>query len=163
MDMEIELNRHELLICDIMGSIRRKNAMQFNYDRQVSKQNPYDMDIDGFKGEYIVAKYLNVMPDLSINEKKNPIDLYWNNLSVDVKATRNPNGHIYVTEYHKLSPCDLYIQVILNDNGGLIKGWADSKYLFLNADLIHGSHPSYKLDQHKLKDIRILNESILRS
>ena len=49
--MKIQFNRHEMLVCDIFGSIRRKNAMQFNNDRQVSKQDPYDMDIDGFMGE----------------------------------------------------------------------------------------------------------------
>ena len=32
-----------MLVCELFGSIRRKNAMQFNFDNQVSKQNPYDI------------------------------------------------------------------------------------------------------------------------
>ena len=117
--LNIKLNRHELMLCDIFGTVRRKNAMQFNYDRQVSKQDKYDMDIDGFKGEYIVAQYLNVMPDFSINEKKNPIDLHWNNKSIDVKSTRNPNGNIYITEYHKKKPIK-YISIFSNSYFGVI-------------------------------------------
>lgn len=148
--MKIEFNRHELLICDLFGSIRRKNAMQFNVDRQVSNQNPYDMDIDGFMGEFAVAKHLNVMVDTSINEKKNPIDLYWMGKSIDVKTSRNPLADIHVTEYHKKKPCDLYIQVILVDDCAYLSGWVDSKSLFEKAMLIHGSHPSYRLNQKEL-------------
>lgn len=157
--MDFKLNRHEMLICDLFGSIRRKNAMQFNYDRQVSKQNPYDMDIDGFMGEFIVAKFLNIMPDFTINEKKNPIDLIWNNLSIDVKTTRNPNGNIYITEYHKKNPCDIYIQVIINENIGTISGWIDDIELFNVAEYISGNHPSYKITQNQLKSIKELKES----
>jgi hypothetical protein len=149
--MIIELNRHELVVCDIFGSIRRKNAMQFNYDRQVSKQNPYDMDIDGFMGEFIVAKYLNVMPDFTINEKKNAVDLKWNNRTIDVKTTRNPRGNVYVTEYHRKKPCDLYIQVVLEDaHIGRITGWIGKETMFQVAELQDGKHPSYCIKQSSL-------------
>jgi len=154
--MKIELNRHEMLMCELFGSIRRKNAMQFNYDRQVSKQDPYDMDIDGFMGEFVVAKYLNIMVDTSINEKKNPTDLYFNAYSVDVKTTRNPKGAVYVTEYHRKSPCDYYIQVVINGNVGHITGWIDKYDLFSKAEYISGSHPSYKLNQENLLPIELL-------
>ena len=149
--MIIELNRHELVVCDLFGSIRRKNAMQFNYDRQVSKQNPYDMDIDGFMGEFIVAKYLNVMPDFTINEKKNAVDLIWNNKTIDVKTTRNPRGNVYVTEYHRKSPCDIYIQVVLLDaHLGEITGWIGKETMFDVATLVEGKHPSYCIKQPDL-------------
>ena len=149
--MKITLNRHELLMCDLFGSIRRKNAMQFNYDRQVSKQNPYEMDIDGFTGELMVAKHLNVMPDFTINEKKNATDLIWNNRTIDVKTTRNPRGNVYVTEYHRKSPCDLYIQVVLEDIGvGNITGWICKETMFQVATLVEGKHPSYCIKQSDL-------------
>jgi hypothetical protein len=151
--MIIELNRHEMHICEFFGSIRRKNAMQFNYDRQVSKQDPYDMDIDGFTGEFVVAKFLNVMPDFTINERKNPTDLICQGKTIDVKTTRNPNGHIYVTDYHKNNPCDFYVQVILSDNIAKLTGWSDSKTLFEKATLITRNHPSYCLKQSDLFNI----------
>jgi hypothetical protein len=154
--MKIELNRHEMLVCELFGSIRRKNAMQFNFDNQVSKQNPYDMDIDGFMGEFVVAKHLNVMVDTSINEKKNPIDLYWNNKSIDVKTSRNNDAKLYVTEYHRIKPCDIYIMVFIEENIAIIKGWIDSKTLFEKAKLIVGKHKAYMLEQNCLKNIETI-------
>jgi hypothetical protein len=149
--MRIDLSRQELMICDIIGSIRRKNAMQHNKDRQVSNQDPFQQDIDGFMGEFIVAKYLNLMPDFSINAKKNPIDLRdQSGNSIDVKTTRNPQGKIYVTEYHRNSPCDIYIQVVIDETGGDIIGWIKGSDLFDKATLIGGSHPSYMLEQSDL-------------
>ena len=158
--MKILLNRHEMLICEMFGTIRRKNAMQFNYDRQVSKQDPFDMDIDGFMGEFVVAKYLNVMPDFTINEKKNPTDLLWNGKTIDIKTTRNPNGKIYVTEYHRKSPCDIYIQVVVDQNIADITGWIDSITLFEKAKLLEGNHPSYCLNQEDLFDIECIKELV---
>ena len=155
--MKIQFNRHEMLVCDIFGSIRRKNAMQFNNDRQVSKQDPYDMDIDGFMGEFAVAKYLNVMVDTSINEKKNPTDLVWKDKTIDVKATRNPSGDIWITEYHRKSPCDLYIQTVIDGDTATITGWIDSKTLFEVAELItNNNRQSYKLCQKDLFPIEML-------
>jgi hypothetical protein len=155
--MRIDLSRQELFICEYFGTMRRKNAMQFNVDRQVSKQNPYDMDIDGFKGEFIVAKYLNLMPDFTLNERKNPVDLWIKGKSIDVKATRNKLGNIYVTMYHKKNPCDYYIQTVVDDLGGLIRGWISGEDLFKVAVLNEEhSHPSYMLPQAQLKPIEDL-------
>jgi hypothetical protein len=155
--MRIDLSRQELFICEYFGTMRRKNAMQFNVDRQVSKQNPYDMDIDGFKGEFIVAKYLNLMPDFTLNERKNPVDLWLKGKSIDVKATRNKLGNIYVTMYHKKNPCGYYIQTVVDDLGGLIRGWISGEDLFKVAILNEEhSHPSYMLPQAQLKPIEDL-------
>lgn len=154
--MRIQLNRHELLFCDLFGTARRKNAMQFNHDRQVSKQNPYDMDIDGFRGEFAVAKYLNVMVDTSLNEKKNPVDLIWNGKTIDVKATRHKNAHILVTEYHKHHPCDLYVQTYIEDDAVTIVGWIDNRTLFKEAEIRTEGQVSYWLKDDKLFPIEML-------
>ena len=156
--MRIEFNRHELLICELMGTVRRKNAMQFNADRQVSNQNPYDMDIDGFMGEFAVAKYLNVMVDTTINEKKNPVDIIWNGHTIDVKTTRNTHANIHVTEYHRKSPCDIYIQVIIDKESAILSGWVDSNTLFEKAEYLDNDHPSYRLQQKHLFHIAKLKE-----
>jgi len=148
------LSKHELFLCEYFGTMRRKNAMQFNFDRQVSQQDPYEMDIDGFKGEYLVAKYLNLMPDFSINQKKNPADLKTSGgRTIDVKSTRNKEGDVYVTEYHRKKPCDFYILVVLDDVGGDIVGWVDKDELFQFATLQGGSHPSYRYDRKRLNPI----------
>ena len=147
-DIKIEFSRHELMICELFGTVRRKNAMQFNVDRQVSLQNPYEMDIDGFMGEFAVAKFLNVMVDTSIAEKKNPVDLLWNGKTIDVKSTRVSNASIFVTEYHRTKPCNLYVLVTLENDAAILSGWIDSDGLFKHAEAVGKDHPSYRLD-HK--------------
>ena len=126
--------------------------MQFNKDRQVSKRDPYDIDIDGFMGEFIIAKYLGIMPDFSLNERKNSIDLISKKgKSIDVKTTRNPDGKLYVTDYHKKNPCDIYILVVIDDLGGDVIGWIDKDSLFKNATYSDSNnHPSYILEQQYL-------------
>lgn len=150
--MRIDLSRQELFICEYIGTCRRKNAMQFNKDRQVSKRDPYDIDIEGFMGEFIVAKHLGVMPDFSLNERKNPIDLVSRKgKTIDVKTTRNPAGKLYVTEYHRKNPCDIYILILVDDFGGDLIGWIDKESLFEKATYTDANnHPSYVLEQEQL-------------
>jgi len=53
-------------------------------------------------GEFIVAKHLGVMPDFSLNETQNPIDLVSRKgKTVDVKTTQNPDGQVLCTEYRR--------------------------------------------------------------
>jgi len=159
--MRIDLTRHEFFICEYIGSIRRKNAMTHNTDRQISNQDPFQQDIDGFVGEYIVAKYFNLMPDFSVNPKKNPIDLISRTgKSLDVKTTRNKDGKVYVTDYHKNNPCDFYILVVIDDKGGDIAGWIDQETLFSIAKTITKKdksgkdHTSYVIEQEQLSKIK---------
>ena len=60
---------------------------------------------------------------------------------------------MYVTEYHRKSPCDFYILIVLDDAGGDIVGWVDKDELFQFATLMGGSHPSYKYDRKRLNPI----------
>ena len=158
--MKYILSKHELFLCEYMGTLRRKNAMQFNMDRQYSQRDAYEIDIDGFMGEYIVAKHLNLMCDFSLSEKKSPIDLITSGgSSIDVKSTRSDNKGLSVTGYHKKSPCDFYILVLCEDDGGEILGWADKHLLFQNAKevikTINGKQiPYYEFNLDKLENIK---------
>ena len=150
--MRYDLDKHELLFCEFFGVMRRKNAMQHNADQQYSKRNPYDIDIDGFMGEYIVAKHLNLCPDVSLNEKKNPIDLRTHaGSSIDVKTTRSKDKPLTVTAYHKKNPCDFYIYVLCDDLGGEIIGWVDKEEFFHFAT---EKERFYVYDQKKLNPIK---------
>ncbi len=158
--MKYTLTKHELFLCEYMGTMRRKNAMQFNMDRQYSKRDPYSIDIDGFMAEYIVAKHLNLMCDFSLNEKKNPTDLItYNGSTIDVKSTRSEEKGLSVTGYHRKNPCDFYILVLCEDDGGDILGWTDKDNFFLNStQVIKGIGekviPYYEFNLNKLENIK---------
>lgn len=157
--MRVTLTEQEIQICHYMGKQRRANAMMHNTDQKVSDRDAEKIDIDGFMAEFIVAKRFNVMPDFSIRPFKNPVDLTINKKTVDVKSTRNPQGKMYVTEYHKTNPCDIYIQVVLDDFGGHITGFVTCDDLFANAEIKHTidqfgkEHTSYVLDQSFLQPL----------
>jgi hypothetical protein len=158
--MRINLNRHELLLCEFFGVMRRKNAMTHNADRQYSDRNPYDIDIDGFMGEFIVAKFLNLCPDFSLNEKKNPVDLKTHNgKTIDVKTTRNKNKPLMITEYHKKNPCDFYIYLLCDDLGADILGWIDKDNFFKEATLKTTKNYNSYAYEKELKNIKIFDKT----
>ena len=87
--MRIDLTQEEIRIVRFMGKARRDNAQKFNKDKQISDQDPYQIDIDGFMGEFIVAKALNVMPDFELTAKKKDYDLIdAEGNKIDVKSSR---------------------------------------------------------------------------
>ena len=132
--MRIDLTQEEIRIVKFMGKARRDNAQKYNKDKQVSQQDPYQIDTDGFMGEFIVAKVLNLMPDFELTVKKKDYDLIdAEGNKIDVKSSRVENIKLRVTEYHDKSPCDIYILCIVDDLGGDIRCWGAWNYIKANA------------------------------
>ena len=123
--MRIDLTQEEIRIVKFMGKARRDNAQKYNKDKQVSQQDPYQIDTDGFMGEFIVAKVLNLMPDFELTVKKKDYDLIdAEGNKIDVKSSRLENIKLRVTEYHNKSPCDIYVLSIVDDIGGDKRCWS---------------------------------------
>jgi len=134
--MRIYLTQEEIRIVRFMGKARRDNAQKFNKDKQISDQDPYQIDIDGFMGEFIVAKALNVMPDFELTAKKKDYDLIdAEGNKIDVKSSRIDNIKLRITEYHNKSPCDIYVLCIVDDLGGDIRCWSSWEKIKSIADI----------------------------
>lgn len=148
----IDLTTEELLICRLLGVMRRSSAMHSVKDRQVGKNDTWAIDIDGMVGEYCVAKHLNVCPDLTVGPRKGGADLISRTKQrVDVKTTRVPDGRLLATMEKAEDPCDIYILVIVDDKGGNIMGYATKEQLFSPeniTDLGHGD--GYAMTQDRL-------------
>lgn len=148
------LGQGEIMICTVMGTLRRKNAMIHNEDRRYSNRNPFEIDIDGFIGEYIIAKHLNIMPDFTLNERRTPADLILpDGRTVDVKTTRSSSKGIVITGYHRESPCDIYVLIQLMDHHYEIVGWLPKEDCFDNPSDIkdrYGNPSKYIVDREKL-------------
>jgi hypothetical protein len=151
----IDLTEEELFICRMLGVMRRSSAMHSVKDRQVGKNDTWAIDIDGMVGEYCVAKYLNVCPDLTVGPRSGGADLISRTKQrIDVKTTRIPDGRLLATIEKAKDPCDIYILVIVDDKGGNIIGYATKDQLFSIAnitDLGHGE--GYALNQEDLKPL----------
>lgn len=121
-------------------------------DQQMGKQDTWAIDIDGMIGEFCVAKYLNLCPDLTIGIRKGGADLITKEgKTIDVKTTRHKNGKLLATLKKIDSQCDRYIFVVVDDFGGNIIGWANKEKLFTDenkTDLGHGV--GYAMTQEQL-------------
>jgi len=67
-------------------------------DQQMGNQDTWSIDIDGMVGEYCVAKFLNLCPDLTVGIRSGGADLMTHKgMSMDVKTTRHKNGKLLAT------------------------------------------------------------------
>ena len=156
--MRIDLSAEELRVVRFIGRARRDNAQKFNKDKQISDQDPYQIDIDGFMGEFIVAKAFNLMPDFELTQKKKNFDLVdGEGLKIDVKSSRHDKIKLRVTEYHDKSPCDIYILCIVDDKGGDIRCWGawgdikENAYKEETTDRYGNKATCYAISQHLLQ------------
>ena len=140
--MRVDLTKAELHICRILGLMRRSTALDKVVDKQMGKQSPWEIDMNGMIAEYCVAKALNVCPDLTISVRSGGQDLATpGGHSVDVKSTTYKDGRLLCTLSKANEPCDFYVLVVTDDEGGTIAGWAAKEDIFLDKnkqDLGHG-------------------------
>ena len=148
----IDLSIHELLICKTLGIFRRTCASGNVVDRQVGKQDPWEIDVDGVVGEYCVAKMLNVFPDFTVSIRKGGVDLISSSgKTIDVKTTRYKNGRLLATTSKVNDPCDIYILAIVDDKGCDVVGWATKEQLLQDVNLIDLGHgKGFSLNQDQL-------------
>lgn len=151
----IDLTTEELLICRLLGVMRRSSAMHSVQDRQVGTNDTWEIDVDGMVGEYCVAKHLNVCPDLTVGPRSGGSDLISRKKkTIDVKTTRVTNGHLLVHLDKINNPCDIYILVIVDDFGGNIIGYAPKEEIFHEHKIKKLGHgPGYALTQSELKPL----------
>jgi hypothetical protein len=152
--MRVDLTGAELHICRILGIMRRNTARKDVEDKQMGDQSPWDIDMHGMIGEYCVAKLLNVCPDLTVSIRRGGKDLEtFNGRSIDVKATTYKTGSLLVTLKKKEDPCDIYVLVVVDDDGGDVVGWAKKEDIFLDENKTNKGHGvGYGLTQYQLNN-----------
>jgi hypothetical protein len=147
----VDLSVHEMLVCQTLGILRRSSAQGNVKDQQMGEQDKWQIDIDGVIGEFCVAKHFNVFPDMTVGIRKGGTDLTVKEKSVDVKTTRIKSGRLLSTLKKAEDPCDLYVLVIVDDQGGDIAGWAGKEDLFKPENIGNLGHgDGYILNQNQL-------------
>jgi hypothetical protein len=154
----INLSVHELLICKTLGVFRRTCASGNVVDRQMGKQDPWEIDIDGMVGEFRVAKWLNVCPDFTVSIRKGGVDLVSpSGKTIDVKTTRYKTGRLLATSSKVNDACDFYVLAIVDDTGCSIAGWATKEELLREDNLLDLGHgKGYAMEQSKLNQGKLI-------
>lgn len=156
MNNTITLNPAEQKLAQYLAKVRHsRNRREGVKDRQVGPQSSAQTDLDGIAGEIVVAKLLNVYPDLAVDHRPDH-DLsvtLWNGLTVgvDVKTTRYKNGKLLAVPSKSLKVADAYALVVGEFPAYRVAGFALGEALVHESRLIDLGHgPTYGLPQSAL-------------
>ena len=160
MQHEYTLTKLEQKISSTGGKMRYDSNRKAGLpNAKVSKRDPMDIEKIGVAGELVVAKYLNLYPDLSIFVRKSGADLIThNNKKIDVKTTFYDRGKLiafYKTDYGDV---DTFVLVTAEHYPTVvIRGWAKREDL-INDDKIGnlGYGKVFVMEQSELRDIDLL-------
>lgn len=151
--MRVKLDEREIrLAMETAVARRTANRRSAVRDGQMGKQDPWQTDIDGVIGEFAFAKLFGYFPDLTAIPRTGTPDFTTREgKSVDVKATRLPNGRLVATPKKATQPSDLYALMVLDDDGATFCGWIEGTKLFSDENLTDLGHgPTYAVKQDRL-------------
>ena len=128
-------------------------------NKQMSKQNPIEIERDGVLSEMAFGKRFNLYPDFSVHPRKGGADLITHQgLRVDIKATRYKSGRLLIHIDKTVEDVDIYVLAIIDgddvDFVGYIKS-ADAIKQEYVKDLGHGV--GYVIEQTSLTKFKESN------
>lgn len=155
MSENVLLNEAEVAIAGGLIYLRQSvNRQAGIVNQKAGKQDPVTTEQVGVYGELAFAKWANVYPDLSTHLRKGSSDATFRGWSVDVKATRNPHGELWVdARTDKLA--DLYVLVYVNHASCDLLGWCWSGEI---PQRTTDMRAPYRIGQQYLDDMRHLLE-----
>jgi len=122
---------------------------------KIGNQSNESTDIDGFGAELIVAKHLNLYPDLSINPRSGGTDLVSKKgKTIDVKQTQYKTGRLLATlKKNSDDNCsDIFVLVIGTFPDYEIIGWCYKEELLKEENILDLGHgKGYALNQDRLR------------
>jgi hypothetical protein len=128
-------------------------------NKQMSKQNPIEIERDGVLSEMAFGKRFNLYPDFSVHPRKGGADLITHQgLRVDIKATRYKSGRLLIHIDKTVEDVDIYVLAIIDgddvDFVGYIKS-ADAIKQEYVKDLGYGV--GYVIEQTSLTKFKEAN------
>ena len=157
------LDKYEQQIVELSAKQRFGNKVNTGWDGYgtVNKKSTLELDIVGFGAEFIFCRELNLYPDFKIHNtsKRQGTDYYdatWINMTVDVKANRNPENPLMIPEYLK-SECNLFALFSAKYPKYRFEGFATNRMLFKPQNLRMTKVMAYVLEKERLLDINDLD------
>ena len=153
--MIVNISDSEVAVATMLA-IARRSAARGNgvQDRQVGKQDAFEIEINGLLAEIAFAKQFNYYPDLTVGPRSGGEDFRLRDgKTVDIKATRHKNGRLLATRKKEAAPCDLYVLAIIETIRTVnLVGYISCDRLFQEHNLIDLGHGTgYGVSQEFLK------------
>lgn len=146
MIVRVDIEPHELAICKMMGNLRSFSCRIVGSDNQ-NYRDPYEIDEEGFIGEFAFCKHFNVFPDITAKSRKDAIDCKYRGKNFDVKATRLKNGRL-IARYNK--NVQAYALAIIYETYVLLPGYIMVEDFYKEEHKTGEFGDSYVVGQHKL-------------
>jgi hypothetical protein len=140
--MRVDLSENELRVAR-MVAVERQLYGRKNYEDKKKMDDGFQADVDGMVAEMCFGKLFNYYVDMGLGKKKADF-VSRKGETIDVKSTRYKTGKLLATLDKKNDPCDLYVLMVIDDEGGWYKGYVSKEELFKDEnikDLGHG--PTY--------------------
>lgn len=119
-----------------------------------------EIDLDGMRGEYAVAKFFGETPSMECRPDDG-WDLYLSGYRCQVKTTRHPRGRLIIRRLDNINADIFVLAIIEADNAVRLAGWIKAEDA---ADAcvpfeVHG-HSGYAVTQDRLRPVGELLEMI---
>lgn len=151
----IELNDTEQRIADYLAKVRTasNNAIGVVNKKQ-GPQSDHETTLQGIGAELAFCRLFNIYPDLT-NANGNNIDATLRSgETVDVKATKYPNGKMLVVRWKKLGDVSLYVLMVGTFPRYRCAGFFPSDQVLHPDRLVDLGHgPVYAVEQHELHQV----------
>ena len=147
---EITLDPGHQTVVKVMATLRYEvSRAAKRVQKQVGKQEPWDIEQDGLGGEMAAASIFNVFPQFSLSPDSG-WDIMLNDKKIDVNTTEHENGHLLCRLNATKFP-DLYMLMIGVFPVYRCAGWATPEELCRKESIKYfGKGGAYALAQEEL-------------
>lgn len=148
----VTLNEVEQRLAQYVAKRRTQmNREKGTKNRKIGVQDCDTTELEGIGAEIFYNKVMNTYPDLSVTQAPDEDCVSRAGLTVDVKGTKRPNGHLIASVWKKEKTTQVYALVIGTFPTYRIAGHYYAEELFKDENLKDlGYGPVYGVPQEKL-------------
>ena len=131
--MRVDLSENELRVAR-MVAVERQLYSRKRYEDKKKMEDGFQADVDGMVAEMCFGKLFNYYLDFSVGKKKEDF-VSRKGETIDVKSTRYKTGRLLATLDKKEDPCDIYVLMVVDDQGGWYRGYVRKEELFRDENI----------------------------
>jgi hypothetical protein len=140
--MRVNLSENELRVAR-MVAVERQIYGRKNYEDKKKMEDGFQADVDGMVAEMCFGRLFNYYVDMGLGKRKEDF-ISRKGETIDVKSTRYRTGRLLATLDKKEDPCDIYVLMVVDDQGGWYRGFVRKEDLFRDENIKDlGRGPGY--------------------
>lgn len=131
--MRVDLSENELRVARIVA-VERQLYGRKKYEDKKKMEDGFQADVDGMVAEMCFGRLFNYYVDMGLGKRKEDF-ISRKGETIDVKSTRYKMGKLLATLEKKEDPCDIYVLMVVDDQGGWYRGYVRKEQLFRDENI----------------------------